>query len=161
MRQLSFIFFFAVALLGLMSTTCKDREKNPGRPIDFDTSSNNPPVTKDEGQLTVTVHRGSITGNECSNAQVRLHLTYNDATAGTAILVKQYTGTDGRTVFNWAPGTYYVVADFTLDAVPYTSDSTHVKGWAPPPVSFANGPQMVTINKNLNYNLSTTVDLRE
>jgi hypothetical protein len=86
-----------------------------------------------------------------------------DAKNGTNILVKQNTGSNGVTVFHWAPGTYYVVADFTLDGVPYTSDTTHVRDYAagPPANSFANGPQLVTINKDRNYNLSTTVDLRE
>jgi hypothetical protein len=162
MRKLSFIFFLAVGVMALMSATCQKRVENPRRPFGFDT------VTTPggggggaaEGTLTVTVHRNSITGNPCSNAAVKLHSNMDDAKSGTNILVKQFTDANGVTVFNWAPGTYYVVADFTLDGVPYTSDTTHVRDYDPAS-SFANGPQLVTINKDKNYNLSTTVDLRE
>jgi hypothetical protein len=162
MRKLSFIFFLAVGTIGFMSATCQKRVENPHRPFDtIDTTTHNGGGGGTaEGQLTVTVHRAAITGNPCPQAIVKLHNTMEDAKAGTSAIVSQTTDNNGVTVFNWAPGTYYVVANFTLDGVPYTSDTTHVKDWSPTN-SFANGPQLVTINKDKNYNLSTTVDLRE
>lgn len=164
MRQLPFIFFLAVAFVGLTSTTCQDREPNPRRPFDIDTTDNNPGGGGGtaKGKLTVLVSKlqpGS--SNPAGQAEVRLHLTNDDAKAGTNVVVRQFTGSDGYTTFEWDPGTYYVVADWTLDGVKYTSDTTHVKGWGPPPTSFANGPELVTINKDLTKNINAVVDLRE
>lgn len=106
MRKLSFIFFIAVGTMGLMSATCQKRIENPGRPFDFDTTTTNGGNNGGtaEGLLTVTVHRASITGNECSNAIVRLHSTMEDAKAGTNIIVKQNTSSTGVTVFSLGAG---------------------------------------------------------
>lgn len=107
------------------------------------------------GYLEATVTKS---GQPCSNARVSLYASLDDALSGTNIIVKQNTGHNGTTFFDWHPGKYYLVAEWKdSQGKWYTSDTSKTKNQ--PPNTVANGPQPVTIGKLITTNLTTVVDL--
>lgn len=160
MRTLSFIFFFAVAMVALMSATCTPRTLNPGRPFDFDTTTTGGGGGPTEGFLRVTVKKFSEAGQPAGGAKVKLFADKAKANTGSPHLVEQTCDAQGVTVFEWTPGEYYIVSEYTEGTTNYISDTAKIQDFQPTP-SGPKGPQLVDIVEGQTKNVVDPVDLRK